>query len=569
MPDGYPSRVWDKGEKFFMTNLLGMHDRESVALGVEDTWVLDTIALSEGINIPSYTDKYQWITRVNWGYGSTGTLPQEGLDSEFLTRFSGYLKRSVGGCTRWIIGNEPNLPREWPDGKAIHPNRYGTFFQKCANVLRSTPGHENDKILIAASGPWNDEYKYNENPTGDWIKYFQDQIFFSRAAFKGFSIHAYTHGYDPNLVWSEATMDHPFENRHYNFRTYRDYCNVIPSEYGHMPIYLTESNGNGEWQAVGLMQAMAREVEGWNRDSHSRKIYSLIMYRGPKFDQDIDYSIMGKPAIEQEYKATVGLGIQSPLQAVTIPPDPGGIIKLPSVSTGTLGPDKGNGNREKIFEGLTNATLLNVRDRPGVLGSKVLERLEWGVPVEIYEEKTLPDGSLWYRVGEDGGWVAGKYIDVIQEGSDNEDCWRKSMNFIKKWEGGWADNPHDPGGATNKGVTFGTFKKWRALQGMPEPTKQDLRDISDQETEKIFYEMYWKTSGADKLKWPMCLAHMNIAVNGGPDRAKQFLTEVGPRFVPYMARCIEWYTKIDNFEHFGRAWIRRCADLMKVANVES
>ena len=36
--------------------------------------------------------------------------------------------------------------------------------------------------------------------------------------------------------------------------------------------------------------------------------------------------------------------------------------------------------------------------------------------------------------------------------------YRKLVPFIKKWEGGFSNHPQDRGGATNKGVTFSTYR---------------------------------------------------------------------------------------------------------------
>lgn len=45
----------------------------------------------------------------------------------------------------------------------------------------------------------------------------------------------------------------------------------------------------------------------------------------------------------------------------------------------------------------------------------------------------------------------------------------KLKPFILKWEGGFVSDPADLGGATNKGVTIGTYKEYRKKKGLPEP----------------------------------------------------------------------------------------------------
>jgi hypothetical protein len=142
------------------------------------------------------------------------------------------------------------------------------------------------------------------------------------------------------------------------------------------------------------------------------------------------------------------------------------------------------------------------------------------------------------------------------------DCWARAMAFVARWEGGWADNPNDPGGATNKGITLSTYARWRQAQGQPVPSKDDLRAIPDAEVDRIYREWYWLASGADKLPWPLCLAQFDTAVNAGVGRAEEMLRRSDGDFIRYMGHLIDWYTRIDNFEHFGRAWIRRRAEIL-------
>ncbi|MDR1544893.1 MAG: peptidoglycan-binding protein [Prevotellaceae bacterium] len=73
------------------------------------------------------------------------------------------------------------------------------------------------------------------------------------------------------------------------------------------------------------------------------------------------------------------------------------------------------------------------------------------------------------------------------------------ITFIKKWEGGFSNNPNDNGGATMKGVTIGTFTAYRKSKGLPAPSVEDLKNISDAEWEEIFTTYYWKPCKADSI----------------------------------------------------------------------
>lgn len=77
---------------------------------------------------------------------------------------------------------------------------------------------------------------------------------------------------------------------------------------------------------------------------------------------------------------------------------------------------------------------------------------------------------------------------------------RKLTPFILKWEGGFVNDPADLGGATNKGVTFKTFKDYCKKKGRPEPTIDDLKGISDEDWTDIIKGLYWDKWKADQIR---------------------------------------------------------------------
>lgn len=66
----------------------------------------------------------------------------------------------------------------------------------------------------------------------------------------------------------------------------------------------------------------------------------------------------------------------------------------------------------------------------------------------------------------------------------------KLAPFILKWEGGFVDDPFDKGGATNKGITIGTFTAYRKSIGRT-ASVEELKNISDTEWAAIFKTLYW------------------------------------------------------------------------------
>lgn len=77
---------------------------------------------------------------------------------------------------------------------------------------------------------------------------------------------------------------------------------------------------------------------------------------------------------------------------------------------------------------------------------------------------------------------------------------KRLIPFILRWEGGYVDDPADRGGATNKGVTIGTYTTYRKSKGIKQTTKSDLRNITDAEWSEIFKTMYWNRWQADHIR---------------------------------------------------------------------
>ena len=75
----------------------------------------------------------------------------------------------------------------------------------------------------------------------------------------------------------------------------------------------------------------------------------------------------------------------------------------------------------------------------------------------------------------------------------------KLIPFILKWEGGFVNDPTDRGGATNKGVTLATYEAYCRKNGLPCPTVEQLKNISDAHWLEIVKTMYWDKWHADDI----------------------------------------------------------------------
>ena len=72
--------------------------------------------------------------------------------------------------------------------------------------------------------------------------------------------------------------------------------------------------------------------------------------------------------------------------------------------------------------------------------------------------------------------------------------------YIKKWEGGFVHDPADAGGATNMGVTIGTYEVYCRKKGYPRPTVDRLKGLTEKEWIDILKTLYWDRWQADRIK---------------------------------------------------------------------
>ncbi|GEM_PF-650377 len=150
--------------------------------------------------------------------------------------------------------------------------------------------------------------------------------------------------------------------------------------------------------------------------------------------------------------------------------------------------------------------------------------------------------------------------------------------FVRRWEGGYVHDPDDPGGATNMGITQGTYDAWRREKGLP---PQDVRALTPEEARAIYLERYWASSGAATIPSPaLAMIHFDTAVNMGVGRAREFLQRIqeGGRSSPremveaYLDLRLNRYLEIaDQYpsqRKFLAGWLNRLRDLAEAATGE-
>lgn len=275
-------------------------------------WIVFTHKLGDDPTHDSGCDYRQWsdagfhiIARLNYGYGSEGTIPVPGRYARFAARCARFVEHSQG-CSIWVVGNEPNHPQERPNGMPIVPQSYADCYAKVWRAIKGLATRELQQVVPAPIAPWNNQTVYLGNAQGDWIWYFVDvlQLIMERDAMPdAIALHTYTHGHNPALITDESTMNPPFQHRRYNFRTYIDFLDAIPVEMSKLPVYITEMDANDPWSDVdnGWILGAYREINRSN-ESGAQPILAGILYRWPRIDK---WFMDGKTKLYRDFRNAV------------------------------------------------------------------------------------------------------------------------------------------------------------------------------------------------------------------------------------------------------------------------
>lgn len=85
----------------------------------------------------------------------------------------------------------------------------------------------------------------------------------------------------------------------------------------------------------------------------------------------------------------------------------------------------------------------------------------------------------------------------------------RALKLVLKAEGGYVNDPDDPGGATNQGIIQVTYTEWRQMHGLPQ---RSVEEITPDEIRAIYRAQYWEKGQCDKMFWPLNYVHFDSMV---------------------------------------------------------
>lgn len=159
-----------------------------------------------------------------------------------------------------------------------------------------------------------------------------------------------------------------------------------------------------------------------------------------------------------------------------------------------------------------------------------------------------------------------------------------ALAHVLEMEGGFSDDPYDPGGPTNRGITLATFARFKGVTVDGTSRARliaDLKRIADDDVARIYLERYWRPGQCDVLHRAAALFHFDACVNHGVAGAARMLQQacgvaadgdIGPQTLAAVAgkdaaALIDTYAAIrraryralPHFWRFGRGWLKRVA----------
>lgn len=124
----------------------------------------------------------------------------------------------------------------------------------------------------------------------------------------------------------------------------------------------------------------------------------------------------------------------------------------------------------------------------------------------------------------------------------------KAFRLLVGEEGGYVNDPKDPGGETKYGISKRAY-----------PT-EDIKNLTLDRAKGLYKRDYWDKVGADARPWPEALCLFDCAVNQGVGKAKALdaVVQKGPTFaVNFQAERAVAYARLATFPRYGRGWMRR------------
>jgi lysozyme family protein len=162
-----------------------------------------------------------------------------------------------------------------------------------------------------------------------------------------------------------------------------------------------------------------------------------------------------------------------------------------------------------------------------------------------------------------------------------------ALAHVLKSEGGYVNDPRDPGGRTNLGCTQAT---WEEFVGHP-VSETDMRNLTPKDVAPLYKRKFWDKVAGDDLPAGLDYAVFDAAINSGPGRAAKWLQEVvgvtadgaigkgtlaavatfktQDLIKAYNDKRLKFLQSLPTFGAFGKGWSTRVASVQQIASSQA
>lgn len=194
-------------------------------------------------------------------------------------------------------------------------------------------------------------------------------------------------------------------------------------------------------------------------------------------------------------------------------------------------------------------------------------------------------------IPEAAATAAGRGGGLPEPPAASDALFERALAHVLEMEGGYAEDPHDPGGPTNFGITLATYARDKGLVLTAENLgrlKAELKAVPQGTVRRIYRERYWLAASCPDLPAALALFHFDAAVNHGLAAAARMLQEatgadadgeIGPETLAKaaslpvaqsLARYADvrrgQYRSLSAFARFGKGWLARVERTLAAAN---
>lgn len=163
----------------------------------------------------------------------------------------------------------------------------------------------------------------------------------------------------------------------------------------------------------------------------------------------------------------------------------------------------------------------------------------------------------------------------VPQSTPASDSWQTCLDWVLEREGGYVDNPRDPGGVTNMGITIETLSRYLGRQA----TVVDMHVMTRQLAGEIYYHDYWHANRCDEMPPGVNLIMLDCVVMSSPVTVRKWLQAavlvpqdgvLGPKTMEALAHCrpglvvqsmtayrLQHYQSLPTWDTFGRGWTAR------------